>query len=118
LDEGLLAVDGEQAALLGSYELCHVDVSTEYGKRVAQAFKATQFPHTAIIDRTGAVVLYKKPGAIAESEWSATLAKYQTGERPVSQTAFYRGGSVMPTSYPVMSNSSYCPSCQRRAMGM
>ena len=62
----LLAAEGEQAKLLGAYELCHVDVSTEYGKQVAKAFGATQFPHTAIIDRTGAVVLFKKPGQIAD----------------------------------------------------
>jgi hypothetical protein len=114
----LLATEGEQAELLAKYELCHVDVSTEYGKRVAEAFKATTFPHTSIIDRTGSVVLYKKPGAIAQTEWKATLTKYQTGAQPAAQTAYYRGSSIMPTSYPVISNSSYCPSCQRRAMGM
>jgi len=118
VDSSLLALDGKQADLLASYELCHVDVSTEYGKKVAEAFHATQLPHTSIIDRSGSVVIFKKPGAITESEWSTTLAKYQTGERPTAQTSFYRGGSVMPTSYPVMSNSSYCPSCQRRAMGL
>ncbi|HYO23731.1 MAG TPA: hypothetical protein VEQ85_02165 [Lacipirellulaceae bacterium] len=114
----LLAAQGEQAKLLEAYELCHVDVSTAYGKQVAEAFKATQFPHTAIIDRTGAVVLFKKPGQIGATEWNATLAKYQSGVQPVSQTSFYRGGSVMPTSYPAMSNGSYCPSCQRAAMGL
>jgi hypothetical protein len=120
LDRNLLTAEGDQAQLLQSYELCHVDVSTPYGQKVAQAFGATQFPHTAIIDRTGAVVIFKKPGQMALGEWSATLAKYQGGERPVpaSQTAYFRGGSIMPTSYPTMSNRSYCPSCQRAAMGM
>jgi hypothetical protein len=120
INGSLLSAEGQQAKLLESYELCHVDVSTEYGQRVAKAFRATQFPHTAIIDRKGAVVLFKKPGQMAESEWSATLAKYQTGERSLatSQTAYFRGNSILPSSYPVMTNSSYCPSCQRRAMGM
>jgi hypothetical protein len=113
----LLATEGEQAELLAKYELCHVDVSTEYGQKVAQAFKATEFPHTAIIDRTGAVVLYKNAGQMDESQWSATLAKYQAGTRPVAQTSYYRGDSIMPTSYPTMSNGSYCPSCPRAAMG-
>lgn len=117
LDNGLLAVDGDQAKLLEAYELCHVDVSTEYGKRVAKAFGATQFPQTTIIDRTGAVVIFKKPGAMAPTEWSSTLAKFQAGERPVSQTAYYRGNSIMPT-YPTMSNRAYCPACQRAAMGL
>jgi hypothetical protein len=118
LDNTLLAVDGDQAKLLEAYELCHVDVSTEYGKRVAKAFGATQFPHTSIIDRTGAVVIFKKPGRMAETEWTSTLAKYQAGDRPVSQTAYYRGNSIMPMSYPTISNRSYCPSCQRAAMGL
>ncbi len=118
IDQSLLTAEGDQAALLESYELCHVDVSTEYGQRVAKAFGATQFPHTAIIDRTGAVVIFKKPGKIAGSEWSTTLARYKTGERPAATTAYYRGGAVLPSSYPTMSNSSYCPSCQRAAMGM
>lgn len=119
LDEELLAVEGEQAELLEAYELCHVDVSTDYGKKVAAAFGATQFPHTAIIDRTGAKVIFKKPGQMAPSEWTATLAKYQTGERSLAaHTAFYRGNSIISSSDPAISNSSYCPSCQRRAMGL
>ncbi len=118
LEQGLLAVEGDQAKLLESYELCHVDASTEYGQAVAKAFGATQFPHTTIIDRTGAVVIFKKPGQMAATEWSTTLAKYQAGTRPVTQTVGYRGNSIMSTSYPTMTNGSYCPSCQRAAMGM
>jgi hypothetical protein len=116
LEGSLLATEGDQAKLLASYELCHVDVSTEYGKRVAQAFKATQFPHTTIIDRTGAVVLFKKPGQIAPTEWSATLTKYQTGEQATVQTVNY--GSVLSSGYPTVSNPAYCPACQRKAMGL
>ena len=116
LDGSLLATEGEQAKLLQAYELCHVDVSTEYGKKVAQAFHATQFPHTAIIDRTGAVVLFKKPGVIAPAEWTATLTKYQTGQQPTTQTAYYQGSSI--SSYPTATGGSYCPACQRRAMGL
>lgn len=118
LSNELLATQGDQAKVLGAYELCHVDASTEYGQKVAAAFGATQFPHTAIIDRKGEVVLFKKPGQIEQSEWTTTLVKYQTGERPVAHTAFYGGSSIMPTSYPTLSNGSYCPSCQRAAMGL
>jgi hypothetical protein len=118
LSTELLATEGDQAKVLGAYELCHVDASTEYGQKVAEAFGATQFPHTAIIDRKGEVVLFKKAGQVQESEWNTTLVKYQTGERPVVQTAFYRGGSIMPTSYPTTSNISNCPACQRAAMGL
>src|ERR687892_389208 len=38
-----------EAELLGHYKLCRIDVRTPYGKSVAAAFKATAFPHTAII---------------------------------------------------------------------
>lgn len=123
IDESLLSTEGDQAALLASYELCHVDVSTEYGQQVAKAFGATQFPHTAIIDRTGAVVIFKKPGRIESGEWNATLTKYQTGERPVAQTAYYRGESYPEATsssyFPAASSAQpYCPSCQRAAMGL
>jgi hypothetical protein len=116
LDQSLLSGEGELGALLGNYELCHVDVSTEYGQQVAKAFGATQFPHTSIIDRNGAYVLFKKPGQITETEWNATLTRYQSGEQPIDRTVSYRG-SVLPASS-TMTNSSYCPSCQRAAMGL
>jgi hypothetical protein len=115
-DGKLLAADGEQAELLKSYRLCRVDVSTEYGQKVAQAFGATQFPHTAIIDKTGSKVLFKQPGQIAGDQWKATLTKFEKGTAPHQQTVFFRGNTVLgaQTSQP-MSN---CPSCQRKAMGL
>jgi len=113
----LIAAEGDAAALLEPYELCHVDVSTEYGKQVAKAFGATQFPHTAIIDRTGAVVIYKQPGQVAEAEWTAALARYKAGQRATATTVNYRG-SILPTGYSTMTNRAYCPSCQRGSMGM
>ena len=104
----LLSTEGEQGKALAAYELCHVDVSTEYGKKVAEAFHATQFPHTAIIDRTGAVVLYKKAGKVEAKDWNATLTKYQSGNKAIIQTVNYNGSD--------MSNPSFCPACQRAAM--
>ena len=89
----LLAADGEQAELLKSYRLCRVDVSTEYGKKVAEAFGATQFPHTAIIDKTGASVLFKKSGQIAGDQWQSTLTKFEKGVQP--QTVYFRGNTIL-----------------------
>lgn len=109
IDQTLLTAEGDQAKLLEPYELCHVDVSTEYGQQVAKAFGATQFPHTAIIDRTGAVVIFKKPGKIAADEWSTTLTKFQAGQRPFVRTVNYGGAST---------SLSNCPACQRAAMGL
>jgi hypothetical protein len=115
-DSKLLAAEGEQAQVLKSYRLCRVDVSTDYGQKVAQAFGATQFPHTAIIDKTGSTVLFKKPGQIAGEEWQSTLAKFEKGVAPKPQTVYFRGNTVLgaQTSQPI----SNCPSCQRKAMMM
>jgi len=71
--------------------LCHVDVTTDYGQKVAKAFNAKEFPHVAIIDKTGSMVIYKKTGQIDSAEWQKILTSHKTGERP----------------------SSYCPNCQR-----
>jgi hypothetical protein len=119
IDEALVATDGEQGKLLTSYALCRVDASTPYGKKVVQAFGAKQLPHTAIIDNTGSVVLYKQPGKIAADQWKTTLAKYQSGDRSLMQTSYYRGnaGGTILQSYPTaVASPSYCPSCQRKAM--
>src|SRR5688572_28686639 len=51
LSEG--SVESESADQLKKYQLCHVDVTSDYGKKVAKAFRATSFPHVAIIDKTG-----------------------------------------------------------------
>jgi len=118
LDDALLKAEGEQGKLLTSYRLCRIDATTEYGQKVAKAFGATQLPHTAIIDRTGSVVLFKQPGQIAATEWNATLAKYQEGNR---QTTYYRGAAGQPVfqnMQPVAASKSYCPACQRKAMGL
>ena len=48
------------AELLHSYQLCRIDASTEYGKRVAKVFKATTFPFRAIIDKTGSIILVQE----------------------------------------------------------
>jgi len=115
-DGKLLAADGEQAELLKSYRLCRVDVSTEYGQKVAQAFGATQFPHTAIIDKTGSKVLFKQPGQIAGDQWKTTLTKFEKGTAPQPQTVFFRGNTVLGAQ--MSQPMSNCPSCQRKAMGL
>jgi hypothetical protein len=110
-----LEAEGKQEELLGAYECCHVDVSTEYGKKVADAFKAKEFPFAAIIDKTGSVVLHKTAGKVTDKEWQDTLATYQNGERTKAiQTSFFRGGEVTSS----VQSPSYCPSCQRKAQGL
>jgi len=109
-----LAKDKEQSELLDSYQLCHVDVSTDYGKKVAEVFHATSFPHTAIIDKTGSVILCRKTGQLSDDQWQETLAKYQDGDRTgqTHRTSYYRGESLDGGTGIV--NPGYCPSCQRK----
>lgn len=94
---------GENSKLLHPYRLCHVDVTTEYGKKVAQAFHAKSFPHVAIIDKTGSVVIFEKSGQISKEQWKQALASHQSGERPV----------VVSTDYSEVIEKPYCPNCQR-----
>lgn len=115
LEAAQLETTGEQGKLLGAYELCHVDASTKHGKKVAEAFKATEFPFTAIIDRTGSWVLTKKTGPISTAEWLDTLAKYKTGEQVETKTvstSFYRGEGATDTS--ISSPTGGCKACQLR----
>ncbi len=85
---------------LTSYRLCRIDAGTEYGQKVAKVFNADQFPFTAIIDKTGSVVLHKKQGRSTDAEWNATLSSYQAGERslPVAYTTAYRGETIVSES--------------------
>ncbi len=128
VEDEQLDTDGEQAKLLASYQLCHVDASTAYGRKVAKVFKAERFPFTAIIDKSGTVVLTKKEGQLTDSEWNETLAAYKQGERakPIYHATAYRGEVVKNYStpdgtfgYPATGTSvvspSYCPSCQKNS---
>ncbi len=72
--------------LLAKYDRCRIDVTTEYGAKVAKVFQATRFPSTVIIDRTGRRILFRKQGHFTPSDWSATLARYADG-RPHQQAA-------------------------------
>ncbi|TWT88418.1 hypothetical protein Mal64_18990 [Pseudobythopirellula maris] len=108
---------------LEKYDLCHVDVTTEYGKQVAEAFSATTFPHVSIIDRSGSVILHKQSGAVSEKQWNDALAKHERGLRrgegsyrvskptvSASDITVSGYGSAAPMQY----TQPYCPSCQRR----
>jgi hypothetical protein len=109
LSEG--AVSGEKTELLRPYRLCHVDVSTRYGKKVARAFGAKSFPHVAIIDKTGSSVIFRKSGKIQSKEWKGILTRHRLGERTSVSRMTYKptGTDRSPASRP------YCPNCQRNS---
>ena len=73
--------DKTQLALLSNYKLCRVDVTTPYGRKVAEAFEATQFPYTVITDKTCTKIRYSKVGHLGTEEWITTLAEYKSGQR-------------------------------------
>ena len=89
---------GDNSKLLKPYRLCHVDVTTNYGQKVAEAFHAKEFPHVAIIDKTGSMVIFHKTGKIKTAEWQEILTSHKTGERPSTTSSTKRAN---------------CPNCQR-----
>jgi hypothetical protein len=115
VDEALL--DGQGESKLASYELCRVDASSEYGQKVAKAFKAEKFPYVAIIDKQGEVILHSQSGAVSETSWNAMLEKHEAGVRPVKVTKPVTA-STYPSEYPSdysypTTTRPYCAKCQR-----
>jgi hypothetical protein len=101
-------VSNDNSKLLSQYNLCHVDVSTDYGKKVAEAFRAKEFPHVAIIDKTGSVVIFKKSGQIKQDEWKKILTSYKSGDRNAVAHYTFKPVSDSATTKP------FCPNCQRQ----
>ncbi len=99
--------------LLKHYRLCRIDASTNYGQKIAGVFKAKRFPHVAIIDKSGKVILFKKSGKITSTEFSNALEANQDGERVAAKHVSYKLSGDETSSTPAYSNSNYCPSCQR-----
>ena len=83
-----LDTNGDQGELLGNYQLCHVDTSTEYGKKVAEAFRAKEFPFTAIIDKTGSIVLTKKEGQLSQRRMGKHVSQVSIG-RAIERVVVY-----------------------------
>ena len=75
-------------SLLRPYQLCHVDVTTEYGKSVARAFRTTSFPYTAIIDKTGSRIIYQKSCRFRSQDWVGALVKFRAGIRVAAKICF------------------------------
>lgn len=123
LDPSLLSAEG--GFPLDSYALCRIDATTDYGKQVAEGFKVKEFPHVAIIDKSGSVVLRRVKGEVSKEEWKSILKEHKDGARstavnhtvakPVAtatSTPSYTPTIGAPVSYPSYSKP-YCPSCQR-----
>jgi hypothetical protein len=101
--------------LLGAFELCRVDASTEYGQKVAQAFNTEKLPYMAILDKTGRKIIYQHAGSLSDDQWQTALATHQRGELPRAVPV----SDALPVDYAYfqqplgMYGQSYCPSCTR-----
>jgi hypothetical protein len=114
LSEG--SISGKPVEALKPYQLCHVDVTSEYGKKVADVFHAKTFPAVAIIDKTGSVIIHRQDGKMDAAGWEKMLKKHKDGLRPTAKTVSHISyKAVMGPSYEgVNTGRPYCPSCQAK----
>lgn len=91
--------------LLRQYKLCRIDVRTDYGKAVADAFGAKQFPHTVIIDKTARKQVFVHTGELSKDEWNATLASHKNAEYVEAEV---NSSSSMGSRR----SRGYCPHCR------
>ncbi len=115
LSEG--SISGQPVESLKPYQLCHVDVTSEYGKKVADVFRAKSFPHVAIIDKTGSVIIHRQTGKLDAAGWEKMLNQYKDGQRVSSKAVSHVSYKpVEGAAYEGMNYSSkpYCPSCQAK----
>ena len=88
-NQSALGSDKKVASLLGKYELCRIDVSTDYGKKIAAAFGANEFPVTVVSDAKCKVIRHRKVGSPTVKVWRTMLAQNarprpnQTSQSPI-----------------------------------
>lgn len=86
--------DAISASLLKGFELCRIDASTDGGKRIAEAYRATEFPYVAITDRYARRIVYRKAGQFTDRDWATMLVRYGEGvSQPVSISSGGSGSS-------------------------
>ncbi len=117
-DEEKLASKEEHQKLLKNFELCRVDVTTPYGKRVAEALGATELPYTAITDKTAKYITYRGAGQVSAENWTKTLNERKNGERilaPVQSSTSQNWAEPMTFEWPTAPAQPSCPSCVRNS---
>ena len=85
IDDSKLTEKEREILTKGKFELCRVDVNTDYGKRVAAAFGARVFPYTVVTDHSSKRIVFRKPGQMSGQDWALALAK-STRTSPVQPT--------------------------------
>jgi len=87
-DDRQLASESGQKDLLQKYLLCRVDVTTPYGKKVAEAFHAKKFPYTAITDKSATYITFRGAGNMKPNDWNEALDEHKEGEMPERVVTF------------------------------
>ncbi len=88
---GGIASDDELAHLLSNFELCRVDVTTNYGRKVAESFRVSTLPYIAITDERCKSVVFRGAGKFGSQIWEKTLSQYSGAS---SQVAFSGEGAA------------------------
>lgn len=106
----------QQTELMKHFKLCRMDVSTPYGKRVAEAFGASKFPFTAITDKTTRYVTYRSSENLTGDQWAQALESRKNGDTPVvaveQSTQRFEAAKII-TGWPTIESParSNCPNC-------
>ena len=105
INENTLDTTSREKLVHQDFELVRVDASTEYGKRVAQAFGVRRFPYTAVTDRASRRIVFRKSGPMSKSDWTVALARSSTAVTgPTSQPVL----QIQPVNTNLfMSNGSF-----------
>lgn len=75
LDEQLF--DNTTPELLKTYQFCRVDITTEYGSKVAALYGATTYPYTVITDASCRKIVFRGTGRFTPARWRKTLETYR-----------------------------------------
>lgn len=68
-----LEADPEQVKLLRKFQLCRIDVTSNYGKNVAKSFKATRFPYTIMLDKSASYITLRRSEKMTPNQWATSL---------------------------------------------
>lgn len=106
-DHVRLASDATQVQLLSGFQLCRIDASTEYGQRVAEVFRAEQFPFVAMTDNTGTWIKFRSSGSMSRDEWTSTLVARRQGESIRASSVSQRSSSQFDATWPAYRRSRF-----------
>lgn len=94
IDETKLTPQDRKKITTENFELVRVDATTDYGKRVAEAFGARKFPYTAVTDKQSVKIVFRKEGQMSQKDWTLALAKSSDkGLKAMQEEAINQAGN-------------------------